>query len=96
MNINDCIYNKSHFEEIIKIKNKLDIEFTLFCLGYTGAGPYPQTYYSPITQKEILIKKSLSKKEQFFDRYKLSTSEIPSKVRLPFAGNIYFKVSYQY
>ena len=86
LNINDCIYNESHFEEIIKIKNKLDIEFTLFCLGYTGAGPHPQTYYSPITQEEILIKKSLSKKEQFFDRYKISTSKITSKVRLPFAG----------
>ena len=84
LNINDCIYNKSHFEEIMKIKNKLVL--TLFCLGYTGAGPYPQTYYSPITQKELLIKKSFSKKKQFFDRYKLSTTKIPSKVRLPFAG----------
>ncbi len=45
---------------------RLKIEFTLFCLGYNGAGPYPHTYYSPETQGEILIDKSNAKKKAFF------------------------------
>jgi len=55
LNINDCIYNQSHFNHILKLKNKLKTEFTLFCFGYTGAVPSPQTYYSPETKVDILI-----------------------------------------
>ena len=86
LNINDCIYNESLFKKINKLKKELKVEFNLFCLGYTGAGPYPQTFYSPILEKEILIKKSKEKKFSFFNRYKKAISEIPSKKRLPFAG----------
>ncbi len=86
LNINDCIYNKSHFQQILELKHKLKIEFTLFCLGYTGAGPYPQTYHSPEIEREILFKKSNEKKNSFFDRYKKAVKEIPSIKRLPFAG----------
>ncbi len=86
LNINDCIYNKFLFKKIIKLKEELDVDFNLFCLGYTGAGPYPQTYYSPKLEKEILIQKSEEKKLSFFNRYKKAISEIPSKKRLPFAG----------
>tara|TARA_B100000579_G_scaffold125174_1_gene100867 strand:- start:473 stop:1798 length:1326 start_codon:yes stop_codon:yes gene_type:complete len=91
LNINDCIYNQSHFNHIIKLKNKLKIEFNLFCLGYTGAGPYPQTYYSPETQVEVLIEKSNAKKNSFFERYKKAIQEIPSLKRLPFAGKYILK-----
>ncbi len=91
LNINDCIYNQSHFNQILELKNKLKIEFTLFCLGYTGAGPYPQTYFSPETQEEILIEKSKAKKNNFFKRYKNAINEIPSSKRLPFAGKYVLK-----
>ena len=51
LNVNDCIYNDKLYDEINAVKSKLGIEFTLFCLGYTGAGPYPQTYYSPLLKR---------------------------------------------
>ena len=86
LNINDCIYNKIHFEKILNLKNKLNTEISLFCLGYTGAGPYPQTFYSPIIEQDILIKKATEKKNNFFERYKKAIQEIPSAKRLPFAG----------
>ena len=91
LNINDCIYNQSHFNKILELKNKLKIEFTLFCLGYTGAGSYPQTYFSPETQEEILIQKSKAKKNNFFKRYKNAINKIPSSKRLPFAGKYILK-----
>ncbi len=86
LNINDCIYNKSHFDHILNLQKKLKTEFVLFCLGYTGAGPYPQTYYSPKNERDILINKSNAKKKTFFDRYKKAIAQIPSTKRLPFAG----------
>lgn len=91
LNINDCIYNQSHFNQILKLKNELKIEFNLFCLGYTGAGSYPQTYFSPTTEEEILIEKSKVKKNNFFERYKKAVNEIPSLKRLPFAGKYVLK-----
>lgn len=86
LNVNDCIYNESLYNKIINLKQELDIEISLFCLGYTGAGPYPQTYYSPYLEKEILDKKAKEKKINFFKRYLKAIEKIPSKKRLPFAG----------
>ena len=86
LNINDCVYNKNHFKQLKKIQQEEKINFTLFCLGYTGAGPYPQTYYSPKIDNEILIKKSQEKKINFFKRYQKAIEEIDSLYRLPFAG----------
>ncbi len=91
LNINDCIYNKLHFENILELKKRLNINFNLFCLGYTGAGSYPQTYYSPIIQKDILIKKANTKKHSFFERYKRAIKTIESKRRLPFAGKYFLQ-----
>jgi len=91
LNINDCIYNEKHFDSILKLKTILNTEFSLFCLGYTGAGPYPQTYYSPIKEKDILIKKAEEKKLHFFERYIKAIKKIPSKRRLPFAGKYLLK-----
>ena len=86
LNINDCIYNEKHFNKIIALKDQLDIEISLFCLGYTGAGPYPQTYYSPFVEKDHLESKAIEKKKNFFERYKKAIKTIPSMKRLPFAG----------
>ena len=86
LNINDCIYNKNHFEKIKNLKEKLKINISLFCLGYTGAGPYPQTYFSPFLQKKLLNNIAQEKKENFFKRYIKAIKLIDSEKRLPFAG----------
>lgn len=91
LNVNDCIYNDNFYEKINTIKKNLDLEFTLFCLGYTGAGPYPQTYYSPIYESEKLLELAEIKKQEFFKRYLKAISKIKSKKRLPFAGKYFLK-----
>jgi UDP-MurNAc hydroxylase len=91
LNINDCIHNEKFAQSLNRLRGDLDIEYSLFCLGYTGAGPYPQTYYSPITQRNTLLKKAKDKKQQFFERYKKAISSIPSVKRLPFAGKYVLK-----
>jgi UDP-MurNAc hydroxylase len=53
-------------------------------LGYTGAGPYPQTYFD--VDDPSLIHAANKKKSQFFDRYLETVKHVPSKVRVPFAG----------
>lgn len=91
LNVNDCIYNDSFYDKINEIKTEGGLEFTLFCLGYTGAGPYPQTYYSPILDEGKLLELASKKKQQFFDRYLKAISKIDSVKRLPFAGKYVLK-----
>jgi UDP-MurNAc hydroxylase len=91
LNINDCLLNQNFCDSINEFKKRSGIEFTLFCLGYTGAGPYPQTYYSPIREEKKLLQQAQSKKEQFFKRYLTAISKIESKRRLPFAGKYVLK-----
>jgi len=83
LNLNDCLYNQSHVEEINKYINNNKISLELLCLGYTGAGPYPQTYYD---DKKILGKKAELKKKQFFEQYSNFTKFFESRFHLPFAG----------
>jgi UDP-MurNAc hydroxylase len=52
-------------------------------LGYTGAGPYPQTYH---TDPKILTEKARQKKEDFFERYKRMRNALDPQVTIPFAG----------
>ncbi len=91
LNINDCIYNSLHFSKINKLIERNKYKVSLFCLSYTGAGPYPQTYYSPYLEKDILIQKANRKKDDFFKRYIKAINEIKSLNRLPFAGKYYLK-----
>ena len=91
LNVNDCIYNDSFYGKINEVKIQDGLEFTLFCLGYTGAGPYPQTYYSPILENEKMLDLANKKKQQFFDRYLKAISKIESVKRLPFAGKYVLK-----
>lgn len=86
LNLNDCIVSDQLVSSLTNYLEEKDISIELACLGYTGAGPYPQTYYSPATEKATLEKISSSKKLEFFDRYLSTISKIPSKYRLPFAG----------
>jgi hypothetical protein len=91
LNINDCLLNQDLCDSINDFKGLRGIEFTLFCLGYTGAGPYPQTYYSPILEEKKLLELAQNKREQFLNRYLTAISKIESKRRLPFAGKYVLK-----
>ena len=86
LNLNDCIVSDSLINNLNNYMNEKSISLQLMCLGYTGAGPFPQTYYS--IPKDVMTLKTLahSKKLEFFDRYLSTISKISSNFRLPFAG----------
>jgi len=90
VNLNDC--NPS-FHSLQVIDNHIaSWPGSLFlCVGYTGAGPYPQTYYSPRNDLDTLCLKANEKKQAFFSRYKLLIDRYPQSIRLPFAGKYELK-----
>ena len=64
VNFNDCAPSEqtlTYIEGFLKDRPGL----TLLCLGYSGAGPYPQNYYSPSSDRMLLLSKAEQKK-QFF------------------------------
>lgn len=79
LNLNDCIYDPVFLSGFEKF-GQLDI----LLLSYTGAGPYPQTYFE-LDDPELLVAAKL-KKDQFIEQYLKIAKLIPSKVRIPFAG----------
>ena len=79
VNMNDNPYCQKQIDRIKEFAPKIDIAL----LGHTGAGPYPQTYY---TDKETLKQKAEEKKQLFFDRYKKMADALDAKVNIPFAG----------
>jgi UDP-MurNAc hydroxylase len=80
INMNDNPYRESHVQRILDfIPNRP----TIALLGYTGAGPYPQTYH---TDEKTLLSKAEDKKQAFFKRYKEMADSIDAKVNIPFAG----------
>lgn len=85
-NVNDCVVNKELCGNIQQLLDADSIELELLCLGYTGAGPYPQTYYSPYFDNELLNSLANRKKQDFFERYFEYARLLPSHRRLPFAG----------
>ena len=86
LNLNDCPFLHSYSNQINSYLIENSVKVELLCTGYTGAGPYPQTYFSPYTDSEILLEESKNKKNSFFARYSNCISSIPSSYRLPFAG----------
>jgi len=56
---------------------------SLALLGYTGAGPYPQTYHD---DPEVLRRLAEQKKQEFFERYRQMRGALNPRVALPFAG----------
>jgi UDP-MurNAc hydroxylase len=80
VNANDIIFNDELIENLKRIAGKTDI---LLC-GYTGAGPYPQTYFE--LNDPILFAEAQKKKESFFKRYRKLTRSINATVNIPFAG----------
>lgn len=80
VNVNDIIFDDD-MRALVKDKAK---EIDILLCGYTGAGPYPQTYFS-IDDVE-LKKEAMKKKMSFFERYKVLTNILNAKVNIPFAG----------
>jgi UDP-MurNAc hydroxylase len=80
VNANDIIFDQGMRDKLKSIANEVDI---LLC-GYTGAGPYPQTYFD--TTDVLLQVEAANKKSSFFDRYKTTVNAIGAKVNIPFAG----------
>ena len=86
LNLNDCIYNQPHVNKLKEIIANSGDNLDFLAVGYTGAGPYPQTYINEKDNIELLISEANKKKKGFFDRYKKYTETFVSKYHLPFAG----------
>lgn len=80
VNVNDIIFDDTMRALVKNRANEIDI---LLC-GYTGAGPYPQTYFSD--DDEQLEIEARKKKFSFFERYKILTNTLGARVNIPFAG----------
>ena len=80
VNANDIIFDATMRQRLKAAAGDVDI---LLC-GYTGAGPYPQTYFD-LDDPQLLIEGD-KKKRAFFDRYRALTDEIEARVNIPFAG----------
>jgi len=65
------------------VKNAAFKPDILLC-GYTGAGPYPQTYFN-LDDPQLPVEAE-KKKQAFFERYRRLVSELQPKVTIPFAG----------
>lgn len=80
VNMNDNLYNPQQLKDVLTFKGNPDLAL----LSYTGAGPYPQTYYD--LDNPVLLQKAKEKKELFFARYRqMKETLVPKKV-IPFAG----------
>lgn len=79
VNMNDNLFNPA---QVAAIKAFCP-EPTIAALTYTGAGPYPQTYYDIGPE---LLAEAERKKQQFFVRYRQMRDALDAKVNLPFAG----------
>lgn len=80
VNANDIIFDDATIAELKNVAGEVDI---LLC-GYTGAGPYPQTYFD--LDDPRLPEAAERKRQAFFDRYRRLTEAIGAKVNIPFAG----------
>ncbi|MDD9798448.1 MAG: MBL fold metallo-hydrolase, partial [Alphaproteobacteria bacterium] len=85
LNLNDCIYNQKHVDKLKEIISTFGGKVVFMAVGYTGAGPYPQTYIDPEKEKDLLISEAENKKQEFFKRYKQYVDFFASEINLPFA-----------
>ncbi len=80
VNANDIIFDEGLLSNLKSIANEVDI----FLCSFTGAGPYPQTYFD--SSDNQLTVEANKKKVAFFERYKRAVKAIDAKVNIPFAG----------
>jgi UDP-MurNAc hydroxylase len=79
VNWNDNFYKP----ELIKKTLALAPKPTIALLPYTGAGPYPQTYYEDPKSLEVFAR---LQKELFLSRYMQLALALKAEIRIPFAG----------
>lgn len=84
VNINDINFESTDNDSMLDIIKKNAKEIDILLCGYTGAGPYPQTYFD-ISNEELTFEAN-NKKELFFDRYKKVINKLNARVNIPFAG----------
>ena len=80
VNANDIIFDEAMIARVGEAAGAIDL---LLC-GYTGAGPWPQTYFD--LDDPALPVEAERKKQAFFDRYRRLTSALAPRRPLPFAG----------
>jgi UDP-MurNAc hydroxylase len=80
VNANDIVFDDAMLEALQDNAREVDI---LLC-GYTGAGPYPQTYFD--LEDPRLMLAADAKRQDFFERYKRLTRAMNAKANIPFAG----------
>lgn len=80
-NLNDNPFDAEQLTEIREFVG--DDELRIALLPFTGAGPYPQTYYR---DPDTLREKASAKKLDFFDRYDALRRALSAGVNIPFAG----------
>ena len=85
VNMNDNLFNMG---QVQNIRDYIGRSPTIALIGYTGAGPYPQTYYE---DPHILEQKANEKKAEFFARYR-QMSSVPRLIFL-LPANIYWEGS---
>jgi UDP-MurNAc hydroxylase len=79
-NANDVIFEDNMTHVMDRECRGCDV---LLC-GYTGAGPFPQTYFD-IDDPQLPIRAE-EKKLAFFERYRKLISTVQPKITIPFAG----------
>lgn len=80
VNMNDNGFNERQLNEI---KAFCGVRPKIALLAYTGAGPYPQTYYDDEARLGLLAE---AEKQAFFDRYRRMAAFLDAEVNIPFAG----------
>ena len=79
VNANDIIFDAPSRAQLKQRSGDVDI---LLC-GYTGAGPYPQTYFDA-DDPELAVEAE-KKKTALFVRYRELVEQMQAKVNIPFA-----------
>lgn len=80
LNVNDIIFDQAMLKKMRTKAPSIDI---LLC-GYTGAGPFPQTYFD--ADDPELVRATEWKKQEFFSRYRRLVDHLSPRMTVPFAG----------
>ena len=79
-NANDVIFD----DDMIGVMKENAYAVDVLLCGYTGAGPFPQTYFDLADPQ--LPREAEKKKQAFFERYLRLGAALKPKVTVPFAG----------
>lgn len=80
LNVNDIVFDEQVLSDLAGRFHRPDI----LLLGYTGAGPYPQTYFD-VSDSRLMVEAE-RKKHAFFERYRKNVAAFDATMNIPFAG----------